>query len=46
MGEIIGCTSPKLIKDKTGKFVTQPTIAENDTFIKILNIFLRSFQIY
>ena len=25
------------IKDKTGKYVTQPTIAENDTMIKILN---------
>ncbi len=27
----------ELIKDKTGKFVTMPTLTENDTFLKILN---------
>lgn len=27
----------KVLKEKTGKFITQPTISENDTIIKILN---------
>lgn len=27
----------EIIKEKTGKYVTQPTISENDTMIKILN---------